>query len=889
MKNLTNPLLIDIQGKNPHTNQDVTSISWNDSFDSIAATCSSEGLCVIWELKLSKSILQFSNNQRRSYSAVAWNPEGGFEVAVASQTDESPVIEIWDMRKAYAPLRELKGHTAGILSLSWCIHDSNLLLSAGKDGKGYIWNPIIGEQLGELPSSDEWMYDVKWSYRPSILSTASFDSSINIYSLQDSSSAPHTIEQNESDSTTEQNSFLGAISQNKKRPASQPVSANVFKTAPKWLKRPIGGTFGFGGRFVTFNNKKVNIGTLRGDELSFQKEMDSVFESRNFISFCQKKMDENLQENYQQEAETWMFMKTLFAQNRDKELLSLLGYNKDDIQAEIDTSLPVVDDSGVINENPYSPIDQVQIDSLLQKCVITSNWKGAVDLCFKAERYADALLLAASGGNELWLNTRDEYIKKQSRPSSVFLGKMISNVKDLAEDGDLSEWKKILAALCAFGKRDFSDLVTLLGDRLAESGDDKSASLCYMISGLFSKTIDIWFKTYDEEYKHDPHKKGLTQLMQKTMVFQQAYPNEDVLSHPRLAEIYTDYANLLASQGELQKALQYLNAIAGSSGPDSQLNQLRFRVYHSMLKPTGDAPPPPTWAASQAQESRRIQQPQPQQQRAVDQHWNQNQFGQYQPNQTISTHNQQYPTYQQLGQPQIGQQHYQQLGQPHIGHPVIPNLQPTQHIQGLQSVHSAQQPYQPIHQNVQQSLHPVQPVQPLQPLQPIQPIQGNQSVTTSKPVYTPTLTSSINQSPISSTSTSSKIGEPEANFGIFSSGRKIDDKSDVVVELNENQKNILSFLSESYHQLSNSNLDGPNALKLSIIEKDLTRLKEQFTHGKVESNIEKELENLIAQLKNHDSKGAQVTVTNLAAFGTHVRTWIKGVKFLVQLLKDYSN
>ena len=42
---------------------------------------------------------------------------------------------LWDLRNARAPEKILTGHDKGVLSLSWCKKDPDLLLSSGKDNK----------------------------------------------------------------------------------------------------------------------------------------------------------------------------------------------------------------------------------------------------------------------------------------------------------------------------------------------------------------------------------------------------------------------------------------------------------------------------------------------------------------------------------------------------------------------------------------------------------------------------------------------------------------------------------------------------------------------------------------------------------------------------------
>lgn len=53
----------------------------------------------------------------------------------------------------------LAGHDKGILSLSWCTQDADLLLSSGKDGRTICWNPSSGDIVAEVRSSNyRWLH-----------------------------------------------------------------------------------------------------------------------------------------------------------------------------------------------------------------------------------------------------------------------------------------------------------------------------------------------------------------------------------------------------------------------------------------------------------------------------------------------------------------------------------------------------------------------------------------------------------------------------------------------------------------------------------------------------------------------------------------------------------
>lgn len=65
----------------------------------------------------------------------------------------------------------LTGHEKGILSLSWCKQDADLLLSCGKDNRALCFNPQTSEVIGQV------------SRFPSV----------DAYRLTFSQSSPHTI------------------------------------------------------------------------------------------------------------------------------------------------------------------------------------------------------------------------------------------------------------------------------------------------------------------------------------------------------------------------------------------------------------------------------------------------------------------------------------------------------------------------------------------------------------------------------------------------------------------------------------------------------------------------------------------------------------------------
>ncbi|KAH8070453.1 hypothetical protein JL721_5227 [Aureococcus anophagefferens] len=131
---------------------EVTRVAWNSQVSHILATASQNGSTIVWDLRQKKPWCELADASFRSpVSAVAWNPAEGLHLATASGDDANPVIKLWDLRSSTTmPLGTLKGHTQGILSLSWCPDDTALLASCGRDNRTLLWDVFTTQCVHEL-------------------------------------------------------------------------------------------------------------------------------------------------------------------------------------------------------------------------------------------------------------------------------------------------------------------------------------------------------------------------------------------------------------------------------------------------------------------------------------------------------------------------------------------------------------------------------------------------------------------------------------------------------------------------------------------------------------------------------------------------------------------
>jgi protein transport protein SEC31 len=299
----------------------VTCVAWHKTVPHIVASAFNNGSCVIWDLKNKRPVLNFVDPNRRQtrWRAVAWNPEESTQLISASDDDACPVLSVWDLRMTYAPSRYLEGHQKGIWAMSWCDHDSNLLLSCGRDNKTICWNASTGQIIDEIERElpTHWNFDVQWSPKlPAILATTSLEGKIGILSVPDLNPTRNQVSHDPFNPV----------------PPSRPLGV-----PPKWLKRPCGSSFGWGGQLVSFTQSKRHITiTKMGSEpeiLNRADKLEQVVTSEEYKSFAEEKLASARND---EEKSTWAFIKVFVEkQNSRRDLLAYLGFEPSEISEKV--------------------------------------------------------------------------------------------------------------------------------------------------------------------------------------------------------------------------------------------------------------------------------------------------------------------------------------------------------------------------------------------------------------------------------------------------------------------------------------------------------------------------------------------------------------------------
>ncbi|XP_056258828.1 protein transport protein Sec31A isoform X3 [Seriola aureovittata] len=338
--------------------EDISCVSWNRQVQHILASASPSGRASVWDLRKNDLIIKVSDHSNRMHcSGLAWNPEVATQLVLASEDDRMPVIQMWDLRFATSPLKILENHTRGVLSIAWSLADPELLLSCGKDSRILCWNPNTAEVLYELPTSSQWCFDIQWCPRnPVVLSAAGFDGHIDIYSIMGGSSQAQSQRHADQISTSFGN--MDPFGTGQALPPLQlpqttapPATINPLKKPPKWIRRPVGASFAFGGKLVSLENEKPNPQQPQQPashvvhisqvvtETAFLKRSDQLqatLSAGSFVDFCQEKIDAAENEF---EKTVWSFLKANFESDIRSKYLELLGYNKEELALKISAAL----------------------------------------------------------------------------------------------------------------------------------------------------------------------------------------------------------------------------------------------------------------------------------------------------------------------------------------------------------------------------------------------------------------------------------------------------------------------------------------------------------------------------------------------------------------------
>jgi protein transport protein SEC31 len=617
-------------------------------------------------VKGKKENLTLNNYGRKTVSAVAWDPDVPTRLVTAIPTDQNPLVLVWDLRNSNAPEKTLQAHDQGVLSISWCAQDSDILLSCGKDNRTIAWNPHTGEVLGEFPVVTNWTFQTAFQpSNPNILATGSFDGKIAIQSLQNTGAGV-----DQAKSTSQALDGEDFFSKTHVEPQGASFS---LKTPPKWLRRRAGVSFGFGGKIVKFgitdNKSKISISTFAVDSDigSASEEFNKALEQGDLSAICESKI---AKASTDEEKADWTVIETLISDNPRAKLVDYLGFSegkeeptteeKDVSEKEgtADEGASFFDQStesgnflsdlaaskGAKTNSPFQVYtgSESEADKQITQALTQGAFEKAVDICLKENKLSDAFMIAICGGEKCIAKARAAYFKKQTDGPNYtrLLASIVgNNLWDVVYNADLKDWKEVMVTLCTFADKDeFPDLCEALGDRLEEAiAEDtesyrKDASFCYLAGSKLEKVVVNWAQELQEseaesvenstgDNSFSIHARSLQDFIEKVTVFREVTKFQDAEQQQEsdwklgpLYAKYIEYADIASAHGQLSIAEKYLDLLPSKyPAADVARNRIKMATKKSAPQATTQrqAQAAPAQRASRVVPSYQTQQQQP--------------------------------------------------------------------------------------------------------------------------------------------------------------------------------------------------------------------------------------------------------------------------------------
>ncbi|KAL8903494.1 MAG: hypothetical protein Q9207_003879 [Kuettlingeria erythrocarpa] len=566
---------------------DFECLDWNKNVPHITVTGSSGGFVTVWDVKTKKESLTLNNMGRKAVSAVAWDPKKHTRLVTAIPLDTDPVILVWDLRNANTPER--------VRSLSNEPQDVKLSLAA----------------------------------------TASFDGKISVHPLQSTQVDTHESSGVRAQSVDDVDFF------NTPQPESRTSSFSLPRP-PKWLQKPCGATFGFGGKVVSFNagsseshpGSKVRILTFTVDDgigestVTFEKAV----QDKDLVGICKRQIFHELDDSAKAD---WKIIETLTSQNPRKELIKHLGFSAEEDEAADGIAMLTVNGDqsdgassdaakavltarhnrlsaffesstegdnflsdlaatkGAKINNPFQIYSgsESEPDRRITRALLLGEFDRALDICLQEDRLSDAFMVAVCGGQSCIEKAQKAYFnRKTGGPNYLRLLASVvgKNLWDIVYNADLANWGEVMATLCTYAPpEEFPDLCETLGDRLDEQARNSEnsgtlrhdASFCYLAGSKLEKLVGIWISDLNERERTETqigstdsffgiHARLLQRFIEKVTVFREAanFQDQDLQATSNwklglLYDKYAEYADLLASFGQLQIAERYLGLL----------------------------------------------------------------------------------------------------------------------------------------------------------------------------------------------------------------------------------------------------------------------------------------------------------------------------------------
>ena len=611
---------------NYHEGETITAISWNKTVPYILASAGNTGQIVVWDLKNSKAIFNLKDPNLVNYNYDLYSGSKREEVPTAEYqiiwslkvptqfliSNDYETMTMWDLRKPEIPIVSLSDiHSGGVLSCSWCPQDQNIIASSSNEGKTCFVHSETGDLISEIYDGKKYS-SIEWSpYNRGLILGYNTDDETNVLNFSNATSKTET---------------------------------NDSSYAPKWLSRPIGARFGFGGRLITFcQNSEQPIKLYQTQtspelchrivELEETKTTDEVYAI----------IDSFIEKNNKNEVERleWITLKSLSTHNFDS-LFSMLEIDKNSVINEAERfsgkkkskrvsnadSNKRVSIKGGLDEldanqanaffenlaetsdkrkeeeekkteaKPGCKVVQETIsrnsnwdegaEGIIKRNLLIGNVEGAAECAMKCGRTTEALLLALSSDSEaVFEDIKEQYFAntKDNFIKTIIKGISDNEVEELVLELAQSNWREALAYTLSYTEESkVTEYVEKIAEIVLKKRDVNSAIICYMISRNIDQLADLWKVRADSIIKKNPQYKYsiYANYAEKITLYRQITGIQTQNEHCNT--VIEEFAEFLIGEGLNTVAHKYLDLNFCKS---LESDKIRERAFYNRVSKMG--------------------------------------------------------------------------------------------------------------------------------------------------------------------------------------------------------------------------------------------------------------------------------------------------------------
>ena len=199
------------------------------------------------------------------------------------------------------------------------------------------------------------------------------------------------------------------------------------------------------------------------------------------------------------------------------------------------------------------------LEKLIRENIILGNLEAAIDCALVCGRTAEALIIAAQGGPELFNITQEAVLSssKDKFLKNMLLPLLSKNVSSIIDISDVAKWREVLSIMIINNSK--PALVAQFAEKLEQAGLAEAAEACYLYSGNSERVIESWVKQFRQAVGEGrDYEDEVICLFFKALLYSEsfAYQGSELLE-----KIYLEYLNLVFRNGFVDEGFEMMKQL----------------------------------------------------------------------------------------------------------------------------------------------------------------------------------------------------------------------------------------------------------------------------------------------------------------------------------------